>query len=149
MISSSFSSCFVDEISAQSEPSSGLMASLTEPGDVRQDDVLDLLFSSPVLGRVALNWGPIPRIASFLRYPKEEPQVVRISTKSHITVSLKLCTRPTVWDSLSLGPEFEKSLDPVAFFWFAKGGLLPLYLPYYKNRKLFQGVAGRIEMFCH
>ena len=39
-------SSFLVDVSARSEPSSGLVASLLEPGDVRLGDVLAPLFSS-------------------------------------------------------------------------------------------------------
>ena len=37
------SSCFIDNISSRSEPSSGLIASLTEPGDIWQGDYITWL----------------------------------------------------------------------------------------------------------
>ena len=48
----------------------------------------------------------------------------------------------------SLRCQRTESPDPVAFFPFAKGSLLPVDLLYYKNRKVFQIVAIRIEVLC-
>ena len=49
----------------------------------------------------------------------------------------------------SLRGQRTEGPDPVAFFRFAKGSLLPADLLYYENRKVFQRVAIRIEVLCH
>ena len=49
----------------------------------------------------------------------------------------------------SLRCQRMESPDPVAFFRFAKGSLLPVDLLYYENRMVFQKVAIRIEVLCH
>ena len=49
----------------------------------------------------------------------------------------------------SLRGQRAESPGPVAFFCLAKGGLFSVDLLYYKNRKIFQRVAIRIEVLCH
>ena len=79
---------------------------------------------------------------------RKKAKVVKISTE---VAQLRLSSglQGLQFEIQSLRGQRLESLDPVAFFHFVKSGLLPLYLLYYVNREVFQGVACRIKMFCH
>ena len=93
-----------------------------------------LLCSLPLLqGQVALDWGPLsPWMVNFLRRPKRETNFVN-PRQGRVIVSRPV-SRGLQFKVHSFWGQRSESLDPVTFFRFAKGGVLPMYLLYIGRR---------------
>ena len=109
---------------------------------MRQADVLDPLVSSFFLYRVEWLLIRDPSSHKLVLLPEAPGRGANSCESLHQScVTVKSVFEAYASRFNPSGASFQRVLDPVAFFHSAIGGLFPVYLLYYKNRKIFQGVA--------